>query len=55
MSNLRKSSSDELQERNGLDHQRVFAPETDIILSKILEEITKMRIHLEIITGEEME
>ena len=44
---------DEIQERNGQKHQRVFDPLAYRLLGQILTELQKMNAHLAIITDEE--
>ena len=46
------TASDELQTRNGLEHQRVYDPTAETILGKILVQLEIMNKHLEEITGE---
>jgi len=53
MSNLRKSAEEEIQSRNGQDHQRSFDPDTNRLLTLILKELQKMNQQLEFITDEE--
>lgn len=44
------TAPDELQTRNGQEHQRVYDPEANAILKEILAEMRNMNRHLEIIT-----
>ena len=48
------TTPDELQVRNGQDHQRVYDPELGDILRKILDELKKTNLHLSILTGDEL-
>jgi hypothetical protein len=54
MSNLRKSDSTELQERNAQKHSRTYDPDQVYYQKKILEELKKMNTQLSLITGEEL-
>ena len=47
------TTADEVQTRNGQDHQRVYDPTNQRILIKILEQLEKMNEHLAIITEHE--
>jgi|DEB0MinimDraft_10_1074344.scaffolds.fasta_scaffold08524_2 hypothetical protein len=49
----RGSRVEEVQSRNGQDHQRTLDPETHILLTQILKELQKMNQQLEFITDEE--
>ena len=44
------TTADELQVRNGQDHQRVYDPDANATLKEILAELRSMNRHLEIIT-----
>lgn len=46
------TTPDELQVRNGQDHQRVYDPELLEIQKEILEQIKEANFHLRLITGE---
>lgn len=45
-----KTDPDEVQNRNGLDHQRVYDPISHKFLSQILTELKRSNTHLSIIT-----
>lgn len=47
------TSEDELQQKNGQQHQRVYDPDSNRLLGDILEELKKMNFQLSIITSEE--
>jgi len=49
----RGSRVEEIQSRNGQEHQRSFDPETNRLLTLILKELQKMNQQFEIITDEE--
>lgn len=46
------TTADELQERNGQDHQRVFDPSAVDLLQQILSEMKDINFHLQILTEE---
>ena len=48
------TTADELQARNGQDHQRVYDPMVHSVLIEALEELKKMNRYFSIITGEEL-
>ena len=48
------TTPDELQVRNELDHKRVYDPDSEALLSKILIELQKMNVQFSIITDEEI-
>lgn len=50
----RGNPEDEIQERNGQKHERVFDPESYILLGEILEELRKMNLQLQLITDEDI-
>lgn len=45
-STLRKTAEDELQERNGAEHQRVFDPAVYGLLTKVLKKLDKIETEL---------
>ena len=50
----RGNPQDELQERNGQEHERVFDPESYILLGEIFQELKKMNLQLQLITDEDV-
>jgi hypothetical protein len=49
------TTSDELDERNNLKHQRVFDPELYAILKKQTDILEKIEFHLRLITEQELD
>jgi len=49
-----KTATDEIQERNGQDHQRVYDPASEKLLVEILEQMKKQTLYLQTIVGEEL-
>ena len=46
------TTADELQVRNGQDHQRVYDPDANATLKEILAQLKIMNTHFELITDE---
>ena len=53
-STLRKSDATELQERNGLEHQRVFDPTNNAVLQDLLEETKALHKTIKLIHNMEI-
>lgn len=49
-----KTNPDELQERGGIEHQRVFDPELYKLLKELVDKIDKINTQLELITGSDI-